>query len=50
MIALSVVLTALVRPTTRADDHERAVAWLNDFEEAKRVARRTGKPIFVVFR
>ncbi len=50
LIALVVVLTAVVRPGLRADDNERVVAWLSDFEEAKKVARQTGKPIFVMFR
>lgn len=50
LIALIAVMTAVVRPTTRADDNERVVAWLSDFEEAKKVARQTGKPIFVMFR
>jgi len=50
LIALAVVLTVVFRPLLRADDHERAVKWLSDFEEAKKVARQTGKPIFVMFR
>jgi hypothetical protein len=50
LIALAVVLTAVFRPVLRADDNERVVAWLSDFEEAKKVARQTGKPIFVMFR
>ncbi|MCS6861544.1 MAG: thioredoxin family protein [Abditibacteriales bacterium] len=34
----------------RAVAHNEVVNWRGDFEQARAEARRTGKPLFVVFR
>ncbi len=34
----------------KADDKQHAPRWLNDWEEGRKAARASGKPLFVVFR
>jgi hypothetical protein len=45
MLALF-ISSAVVTPTASADEPH----WLTDWEVARTLARKTGKPIFVVFR
>ena len=43
LASLAVVLAASAAPPAEP-------TWLNDLEQAKQLARKTSKPIFVVFR
>jgi hypothetical protein len=49
VVACSVAFTAL-RTKARGSGEERVINWLNNFEQAQKIARETGKPLCVVFR
>jgi hypothetical protein len=51
-VASLIVLCCIGSRVVSAEDDGKAAAprWLNDWEEARKAARVSGKPLFVVFR
>ena len=47
MTRLALALTLLLAPPAAADADG---PWMTDYEAARQLARRTGRPLFVVFR
>lgn len=47
-IGLALLLGASLGGALRADNNE--INWLGDYQEGRRVARETGKPLLVEFR